>query len=485
MSIAGSLSSALSGLMASARAAEVVSSNVANATTEGYGRRVLLTSARTVGSVGQGVKVTGVYRNANMVVIGDRRFAQASLGDRQTRADFLKRLESTLGTPDQAQSLSGRISALDTTLIEAASRPESEARLSNVMESARSLVNQLDASSKDIQSARATADHQIASEVMLLNRTLDQIAEVNTQIRANFGTGRDTSSLMDQRQQMVDSISSIIPLREVARESGQIALYARDGAVILDGRRAEFGFTPTGFIAAEMTVTSGALSGLTINGRPITTTGENSPIAGGSLSAHFVVRDELSVTAQSKLDAVARDLVERFSAPGLDTSRAPGDPGLFTDGGAAFVATDEIGLSQRLRINAAADPNQGGALWRLRDGLGAVTPGASGDASLLNEMQIALVTPRNPVSGSFMIGERSLSALAADMLSGFASSRLLAEGEVSFSQTHMDALKILELEDGVDTDQEMQSLLLIEQAYSANAKVVQTVQNLIQLLLEM
>jgi flagellar hook-associated protein 1 FlgK len=41
----------------------------------------------------------------------------------------------------------------------------------------------------------------------------------------------------------------------------------------------------------------------------------------------------------------------------------------------------------------------------------------------------------------------------------------------------------MELQGGVDTDQEMQKLLLIEQAFSANAKVVQTVDELINLLL--
>ena len=44
MSISGSLSSALSGLTAASRAAEIVSSNIANAATPGYGRREVLTS---------------------------------------------------------------------------------------------------------------------------------------------------------------------------------------------------------------------------------------------------------------------------------------------------------------------------------------------------------------------------------------------------------------------------------------------------------
>ena len=40
---------------------------------------------------------------------------------------------------------------------------------------------------------------------------------------------------------------------------------------------------------------------------------------------------------------------------------------MFTDAGAAFLGGNEIGLSERLTLNAAVDPRQGGALWRLRE----------------------------------------------------------------------------------------------------------------------
>ena len=84
MSISGSFSSALSGLTAAARAAEIVSSNIANAMTDGYGRRELTLSARVIGGTGQGVMVGGVTRRSDPVVIGDRRLADAASGARDT-----------------------------------------------------------------------------------------------------------------------------------------------------------------------------------------------------------------------------------------------------------------------------------------------------------------------------------------------------------------------------------------------------------------
>lgn len=485
MSITAGLSSALSGLNAAARAAEIVSSNIANAMTEGYGRRELQLSARTIGGSGQGVSVTGVVRRADPVLLGDRRLAQAGSGGLETTTRFLKRLETTLGTVDSATSLGSRISDFDTALLAASSRPESEARLAQVMTSAKALASHLTLAGVDIQQARTAADNQIETQVAQVNTALARIADLNGQIRATNGTSRDNSALIDQRQQAIDSIAKIIPLREVPRDKGEVALFTTGGAVVLDGLPARLGFAPVGVVVAGMTQASGALSGLTLNGKAISTAAEDGPISGGTLAAQFAIRDDLAPQAQAKLDAVARDLVERFASSGLDSTRASGAAGLFTDGGATFSTANETGLAQRLSVNAAADPAQGGALWRLRDGLGATTPGSAGNSQLLKDLQTALTASRTPSSGGFMTGARSFSTLAADMVSGVASARVTAENEASFSSARLDTLSSLEAEQGVDTDQEMQSLLVIEQAYAANAKVISAIGEMMQKLLEM
>ena len=483
MSIAGTLSSALSGLTANARAAEIVSSNIANAMTPGYGRREIVTTSRQVGGVGQGVEVLGVYRHADQALIGDRRVAEATAAQNTVVSDFLSRLERILGTPDQEQSLDGRIAAFDTALIEASSRPESEARLSRLADTAKALTAHLADVSSDIQAARSTADDRIEADVTRLNSALTRVGELNSLIRSNGGSGRDSTALMDQRQQLIDSISAIIPLREVARDNGQIALITATGATLIDGPVSRFGFAPVGQVTYGMSQDTGALSGLTLNGRAIATTGDGSPIAGGSLAAQFQLRDDLAPAAQARIDAIAREIVTRFSAEGLDSSRAPGAAGLFTDAGAAFDPANEAGLSQRLRLNAAADPDQGGALWRLRDGLAAAVPGATGNAQLLTDWQLALTALQAPTSPTFMPGQRSLATLSSDMLSGIAANRLTADGEASYAQGRADSLRNIELTGGVDSDFEVQKLLLIEQNFAANAKVVQAVDEMIQLLL--
>jgi flagellar hook-associated protein 1 FlgK len=189
------------------------------------------------------------------------------------------------------------------------------------------------------------------------------------------------------------------------------------------------------------------------------------------------------VEAQSRIDAVARDLYERFADPAVDPTIAGTDPGLFTDSGGAFLAADEVGLAGRLRINAAVDPAAGGAVWRLRAGLSAAAPNDPGDGTLLRAMTDALEAARSPASGPFAGQPRSAGALADELGALWNAETQALETTLSYSGSRADALRTLHLQDGVDTDQEMQKLLLIEQAYAANARVISTVDQMIQTLI--
>ena len=484
MSISGTMSSALSGWTATSRAAELISSNIANALTEGYARRELEIGARQVGDVSQGVQINGVTRQVNQVLLNDRRLAAAASADCDVATGFLQRLESAVGSAENAGSLVGRIAALDGALISAASQPQSEARLVGLADAARNLTETFQRSSEEIQSARSTADTRIAADVKAINRALSAVAELNGQIVAFNSEGRDPSALEDQRQQLIDRIAPIVPLREMPRENGRIALYTITGAALLDGRPAILGFSAAGVITPDMTLASGALSGLTLNGKPVKTDAAGA-LGGGSLSAQFAIRDTLAPDAQANLDAVARDLIERFADPALDSTLVTGDAGLFTDRGLALSVENEVGLAGRITLNSLVTTENGGAVWKLRDGLGATTPGPVGDARLLGAMERALTDPRPMSSGPFSPANRSFSEVGAQLTARIATDRLDAETEASFTSARYGALQYQELGAGVDTDRELQDLLLIERAYAANAKVVQTVDDMMKILLGM
>ncbi len=484
MSLTGSLSNALSGLTAAARATDVVSSNIANAMTEGHARRELVLAPRQFGGTGGGVRVVNVQRVVDRAVLGDRRLADASLADTSRRAEFHKRLETRLGSPTQPHSLSGRISALETSLVEASSRPDSAARLGVVMTAANELAQTIRSVARDISDARTDADRLIARDVKFVNASLASLADMNASILAQTAAGRDTSALMDQRQALVDALGKVIPLVELERDHNQIALMSKGGAILLDGGAAELGFTPSAYVTPDMSLADGTLSGLSINGLAVPM-GQGWILDGGSLSAAFHQRDTLAPKAQGQLDAIARNLIDRFASPAADPTLPPGQPGLFTDGAGAFDPVNELGLANRLATNTLADPARGGALWRLRAGFGATGPGDVGNGAQLAALTNALNTPLTPASGAFLGAARSMGGLAADLLSQVAADRLGAESEAAYAAARQETLNGLHLSDGVDTDAEMQRLLQIEQSYAANARVIQTIDDMLSQLLRL
>jgi flagellar hook-associated protein 1 FlgK len=481
MSISGALSNALSGLTAASRSAEVVASNIANAATEGYAVRSLSLSSRQ--STTGGVKIDGIQRYVDSTLLAERRLADADHEQSKALSKTIQRVETLFGSPLEASSLVMRAAALETSLVEAASRPESPERLAGVIFSTNALVQKMNEISDGLQSIRTEADRSITEQVAQLNRELEQVHQINQRIMSFKAQGVETAPLLDERQTVINRIGQIVPVIEVPRDRGAIALFTPGGAVLLDGPAARIGFAPANLVAPHMTQAGGLLSGLTLNSVPISTDRKFGPMQGGSLDAAFQIRDDVVPHVQTQLDAVARDLVERFTTPSLDPTLIDGQAGLFTDAGTPFDPVQEVGLSGRISLNASVDPSRGGELWRLKDGLAASAPGNTGDGALLNRMLDTLATARAPSSGMFTAGPLSFPELTARVLSNVGSLRLQAEQNQSSASVRASAIQIAELENGVDTDDQLQRLMLIEQAYSANARVIQTVNDMIDRLL--
>ncbi|OCX65284.1 flagellar hook-associated protein FlgK [Thioclava sp. SK-1] len=483
MSISAALSSALSGLTASSRMAQVTSSNVANAMTEGYGRREVSLSAKSLGGTGVGVEIDGVTRQVNETVIQDRRLADAEAGHASLLSTFYNDMEAMVGNPEDPTSLSAKMANFDAALIEASSSPDSSVRLASVVTSANNITSHINDASQQINAARLTADSTIASEVERLNMTLQQVDDINEQILRQAASGNDSSALLDKRQVLIDQVAEFVPIKTYVRDNDQLAIYTTSGAMLLDGTVAEIGFEAAGQMAPHFSVANGQLSTLTLNGEAVSS-GDRGLFGGGSLGALFEIRDTLAPAAQEQLDAVARDLITRFEDSSVDSTWTVGAAGFFTDAGSAFDATLEQGLASRISVNSAVDPKDGGDLWRLRDGIYATSQGAVGNSAMLTSMSEAMSEALAPASGDFGSTVRSAFGLVSDLVSGFSTKRQSAELVESYATAKQSTLTQTELSYGVDTDQELQALLLIEQSYAANARVMQTLDSLIQRLLE-
>ncbi|MEM9393511.1 MAG: flagellar hook-associated protein FlgK [Pseudomonadota bacterium] len=482
MTLTGSLSNALSGLTAASKAAQVVSSNVANATTEGYATRVLNTSAASLGGVGAGVRIDGVQRQVDAAVVAERREAGAENAHNGVVAEYYARVEGILGLPADAGSLNAALVQFETALIDAASRPDQTVRLDAAVAAAVNLADRLKDAAAGVQQERSMADREIGQQIETLNTALHAISELNKEISKARVAGLDVLSLFDQRQTQIDLVSGIVPVTVLPRDNDQIALISTGGGVLLDGRPSTLEFSTTHAISADMTVQSGGLAQPTLNGEAVDLSLRTNMLQGGSLQALFAVRDSLAPENQAALDAMAAELISRFEDPAVDASLAAGVPGLFTDAGSVFDPLNEVGLASRLSVNAGVDTGQGGESWRIRDGVGQTVPGPVGNASQLLGFVDVLSDSRVPASANASTEPRTVFSLLSDLVSDASRLREQADNQRATSNATWEAWRSVELEGGVDTDAEIQRLLLIEQAYAANAKVIEAVETMLDAL---
>jgi flagellar hook-associated protein 1 FlgK len=477
MSLTSALNNAASGLAASARAVQVASANVANVLTEGYAARQIELTSVSLSGVGGGVRVSGVSRQSDPILLGLLRDASAADQASSGTAAFWQRVEGALGLPEGG--VGAALSAFETALIAASDRPDLDSRLAAVAEGAEGLVQALASVETTVQTLRSEADATIARDVATLNEGLQRIDDMNARIVQLRAGGHETLGLEDERQALISTLSEIVPMREYARADGRVTLFASGGALLLDLDPQPIAFSKSPVVDASMTLGAG-LSGLTIGGRMVEP-GPDGPLAGGRLAANFALRDEAGVSAQAQIDTLAADLITRFQDPQSDSTLGTGDAGLFTDAGAPLGTSVAPGLAGRLAVNDAVDPGAGGALWRLRDGLGAATPGAVGDSTQIGALLGALDRRVSPGPGA---AAQTLPEALADLGSTLSTRRHSAEASAAQSAARHDALTEDMMAQGVDSDAEMQRLLQIEQAYAANARVIETADAMLRRLLE-
>lgn len=76
-----------------------------------------------------------------------------------------------------------------------------------------------------------------------------------------------------------------------------------------------------------------------------------------------------------------------------------------------------------------------------------------------------------------------MAGLGSALLSRTSQQAGQAEQRLSFAAASLTELTRIELDQGVDTDAELQALLVIEQAYAANARMIEVADEMMQALL--
>lgn len=486
MTLSGALNNSVTGLNATSLQLDIAANNLSNATTEGYRRREIELASISLNNRGAGVRVSSVTVAQVESITNDRRRSEAEFARQSTMAENLKLVEDLVGGVDDPGSFFKRYEAFEASLRDLADAPESTVAQSSTLINAQNIVDGFNLAQEGLIKIREDVDAEIARQVELLNDSLAELDELNKQVRSDLATGLDAAEPIAQRQTVIDRISEIVPIRTRLQDDGTLQASTIGGAALIDLSAGEYTFTAQQPITADMDYRNGvgSLSGLVAGGIEVTPgVASYGGMTGGSLEALFEVRDGLTVEFQAQLDALASDLIDRFDDAAVDPTITPGDPGLFTDAGGADSGLP--GLAGRLEINAAVDPDQGGELYRLRDGIGATAEGVVGDNTVPVALLDAFTAAKTPPADTGLTGLLGSTEMVADLTTLLTSNTELAETAQAARAARYDSLMKAEtIAVGVDVDYELQNLVLLEKAYAANAQVIRVVDELFDLLLQ-
>ncbi|MBI5170865.1 MAG: flagellar hook-associated protein FlgK [Candidatus Eisenbacteria bacterium] len=453
MGLQSMLSIARSALFAHQRAMDVTSHNIANVNTPGYSRQRLLLSPATplvepLYTVGRGVDAVGLQRSRDSFYDATYRSDNGRLGLATGMRDYLGQIETSLNEPSDS-GISSSLDGLFRSLSDLSGDPANHTNRELVVSAANRLVNQLHALDTQLGRIQQEALDHLNVQVKDVNVLTARIADLNNKIQSSGGAQHSVPDLQDQRDALVDELSSKMNVRVLDRGDGTIGLIAGDTILVDGAQHTDISVT---------TVGSGYGIVPAIGGAPIDP-------QSGSLKALTSVTQTQLPAAKAKIDQLASALVTEFNA-----AHTAG----YTLGGSTNVAFFDPAGTTAGSIQLSA------AIRTSSDNIAASANGAAGNGDVAGRLA-ALAT-----TGVGSLGGRTLREHYVIMAAGIGLDVSNAEADISAEQALVDrADQARESVSGVNVDEEMISLITQQQAYQAAARLVSVADSMMQEMLGM
>lgn len=519
MDLSSSLSIATSGLHAIDYQLSVVSQNVANQSVSGYVSESATVVSRTPGGLRAGVVAGSTVLNVNKALQASLYNQNAKVAESDALSNSLSAITSIQGSTDtdtskstgSSNSLPDSLGNIQSTLTSLAATPLESSAQTAVISAAKTLTSNIHTLSDAYTAQRQTAQDNIVSTVSTVNSQLTQIGSLSAQIMSLKASGADSADLENQRLEAMNSLSSNLSVTFSENSNGDMVVRTEDGTE-LPTRPDQMG-KPYNSIKLPtstwpLSATNTTLSASTVYSTDTSTanpdlfisldgTGDiKSHLTGGTLGANITLRDTTYPKMQAQLDSFSYTLINRFSNAGISlftngsTSTPSGTPTGTTPNGL-------VGLSSALSVNSeyTADPS------KLSSGGDSSTTKTKGDISaitnVLNETfgtssadtTGSLAAPSSGLGpdGSISLGfsgSQGILALATSLTSDQASVASEASNGFTYASSVQTTLQTaVSGVSGVNVNNEMAKVVALQNAYTANAKVISTVQTMFSALL--
>jgi flagellar hook-associated protein 1 FlgK len=319
----------MSGLRATQAAISLVGSNVANAETPGYVRKSIIQVAGTNGDYGSSVLLNGVDRQLDQYLQTQLRTETSGAAYADIRSTYLQNLQNVYGNPAETGTIEDSFNKLLTAFQGLSTSPDSQSARISAVSAAQTMAQTLNAATQGIQSLRANAEMGINDSIVTANNAMSQIAFINNQLQSNGKTDAATASLLDQRDQYITQLSSLMDIRTVVNNLNQVTVFTNSGVQLVGTEAAQLSFNPQGTITPNTLYnadpTKSNVGTIAINfphGGSYDLVSTNS-IRSGKIAAYLELRDNTLVKAQAQVDQFAASMASALSDKTTAGTAAP------------------------------------------------------------------------------------------------------------------------------------------------------------------
>ncbi len=315
-----------------------------------------------------------------------------------------------------------------------------------MVDDAQNLASDFQQAAQQLANLQHNAQSQVTTSVSQANTMLAQLATLNGEITRTEGSGSPANSLIDQQNQLMGQLASSIGAVAVPQSDGTINVNV-GGVTLVQGTWSDTIVATGG--AGDMSLVAQA-SGVTI------------PASSGSTAGQLAAVNQYLPAYQSQLDTAADNLASTvntqlaagYTATGASGSGYP----LFSGSGAAGLTVNAAVAGNPQLIAASATATLPDA---TNDG---------GNAQAMAELYNAAGGP-----------DQQYQSLIQGLGSQVQAVNSQVQAQTSVATAAQQNLQSIE---GVNTNDEMVQMLTFQQAYQASAKLVSTVDTMMQSLIQ-
>jgi flagellar hook-associated protein 1 FlgK len=463
MSLDVALQDAVSGLRATQSQIQVLSGNIVNAQTPGYSEETLSQTSVMVPTGGAGVETGIVQRASDQILTANLATQTSTASAASTTDDYLQQLQNLLGQVGSNDSIANGLSTFQSAMQAVATTPDDPVAQSAAVNAGQQLAQQLNDFSSGIQNLRQSVDGDIANSVTTANTALQTIATLNGSIANLTAAGQSTATLEDQRDQAVSQLAQLVGVTTFTKADGTMVVMTTGGQSLVDnGAVAQFGYTQSGTVTGAST-----LSPVTLDGANIT-----SSITTGTIGALLQLGNTTLPGVTAQLNQFTNNLFNQSSTANLNTTNsglnATNDANNFfanvniasgVDNAATIEVNPSLVQNPDLLQTGTLGPDQT-ISQNLASNLGGTATFAAA-GGFANPMTTTLGN-----YAALMIGQTATIASQA------------TQNDTYQTQLQTQMQNQLQSETGVNLDQELSNLEVYQNAYGASARVISTIQNM-------